>query len=220
MFVQRLTGAIELSYSTIQRASPTSVTFMDNLQLMCPFDLPLHYEENHLNKHGWCKFIALIWILFPWYSCSLWNWDDLFRITQTRNMSDSHPKAFVTFSTQQAELCQLFPSGNKNMNTIHKTDREFIMTEGLQPALQSINQSYSLQNICVCPCFNRFFFGDFSLYLILIVEYRHGNRCWVTIICSKTLAQCWKIMITWTLFSRLYRQVCSLPGEVPTWRST
>lgn len=52
LFVQSPAGAIELSYSVIQRARPTSVTFMDHLEVMCSFDLPLHYEENHLNKQA------------------------------------------------------------------------------------------------------------------------------------------------------------------------
>lgn len=52
LFVQRPTGAVELSYSAIRRAKPTSVTFMGDLEVMCPFDLPPHHEENHLNKQA------------------------------------------------------------------------------------------------------------------------------------------------------------------------
>lgn len=75
---------------------------------MCPFDLPLHHEKNHLNKQGWCKFIALIWIVLLCFSCSLQNPEDLFRITQTLNMSDSHPKAF----------CHIFHSASRALSTV------------------------------------------------------------------------------------------------------
>lgn len=71
---------------------------------MCPFDLPLHHERNHLNKQGWCKVIALIWILLHSPSKSQRTVVELLKPW----MCQIHPEIFVTFSVQTAELWRRF----------------------------------------------------------------------------------------------------------------
>lgn len=122
---------------------------------MCPFDLPPHHEKNHLNKQGWCKFIALIWILLLCFSCWFQNPEDLFRITQTLNMSKC--------------ICHIFHSASRTLSTVspwqykHKcnllagnlslqNDLICFYLEDHQPYNQS-------NNVCVCSQCN---FGDFA----------------------------------------------------------
>lgn len=121
---------------------------------MCPFDLPLHHEKNHLNKQGWCKFIALIWIVLLCFSCSLQNPEDLFRITQTLNMSDSHPKAF----------CHIFHSASRALSTVSPWQYKYecnLLAGHL--ALQRDHQLYNQSNNVYVFLMQ---FGGFCLYLI------------------------------------------------------
>lgn len=71
---------------------------------MCPFDLSLHHEENHLDKQGRCKFIALIWIPLLRSSRSAQNPEDLFRITQNPQTRQAHIQRHLSH----------FPLGKQN----------------------------------------------------------------------------------------------------------
>lgn len=149
---------------------------------MYPFDLPPHHEKNHLNKQGWCKFIALIWILLLCFSCWFQNPEDLFRITQTLNMSKC--------------ICHIFHSASRTLSTVspwqykHKCNllagnlslqKWFnVLLSGRSPALQSIKQ-------CVCV-FSMQFWG-FCLYLI----WKQGEWCTLKVPSIKPGILWWRI---------------------------
>lgn len=65
---------------------PENEPFVDSFKWMCPYLIsPLRHEENHLSKHGWCKFMALMRILLPSLLPFLSEAPgDLWRITQRR----------------------------------------------------------------------------------------------------------------------------------------